>query len=172
MIWRYVLHYPFRLMKTPCAKPRPGLLARTILLRLRFDGHPKRTTKRGATEREIYSTELVRTADNESWSSRSVGARSFDIWCVKWWARCSMLAAGNLRLRTSIACTNCETGSKSGPTVPPHASSWLKSSSKKHGTSERAALFGRLTGGCTRAQFLPRPCKQILLAARLANVFS
>jgi len=97
MIWRYVLHYPFPL-----------------------DEDAMREAAARSTEREIYSTELVRTGDNEELVFTVCG-RSFLRYMVRKMVGTLLdVGRGKLAPADIDRLFELRDRSKSGPTVPPH----------------------------------------------------
>src|SRR3981189_3120550 len=65
MVWRYVLHYPFPLDEDAMRDAAARFVGTHDFASFAASTGSEEDDKERSTEREIYSTELVRTADNE-----------------------------------------------------------------------------------------------------------
>src|SRR5207245_6804912 len=65
MVWRYVLHYPFPLDEDAMRDAAARFVGTHDFASFAASTGSEEDDKERSTEREIYSTELVRTPDNE-----------------------------------------------------------------------------------------------------------
>src|SRR5207237_1911518 len=65
MVWRYVLHYPFPLDEDAMRDAAARFVGTHDFASFAASTGSEEDDKERSTEREIFSTELVRTADNE-----------------------------------------------------------------------------------------------------------
>lgn len=118
MLWRYVLHYPFPLDEDKMRDAAARFAGKHDFASFAASTGSEDDDKERSTEREIYSTELVRTADNEElWFT--VRGRSFLRYMVRKMVG-TLLDVGRGRLQPEDIDRLYELRdrSKSGPTVP------------------------------------------------------
>lgn len=119
MIWRYVLHYPFPLDEDAMRQAASRFVGMHDFAAFAASTGSEDDDKERSTEREIYSTELARSADNEELVF-TVKGRSFLRYMVRKMVG-TLLDVGRGRLSPSDIDRLYELRdrSKSGPTVPP-----------------------------------------------------
>jgi tRNA pseudouridine38-40 synthase len=119
MIWRYVLHYPFPLDEEAMRDAAARFVGTHDFASFAASTGSEDDDKERSTEREIYSTELVRTPDNEELVFTVCG-RSFLRYMVRKMVG-TLLDVGRGRLQPEDIDRLYELRdrSKSGPTVPP-----------------------------------------------------
>src|SRR5215468_1429776 len=119
MIWRYVLHYPFPLDEDKMRDAAGRFVGTHDFAAFAASTGSEDDDKERATEREIYSTELVRSADNEELVF-TVKGRSFLRYMVRKMVG-TLLDVGRGRLAPEDIdrLYELKDRSKSGPTVPP-----------------------------------------------------
>jgi len=118
-IWRYVLHYPFPLDEDAMRDAAARFVGTHDFASFAASTGSEEDDKERATEREIFSTELVRTADDEELVF-TVRGRSFLRYMVRKMVG-TLLDVGRGRLKPEDIDRLFELRdrSKSGPTVPP-----------------------------------------------------
>ena len=119
MIWRYVLHYPFPLDEEAMRDAAARFAGTHDFASFAASTGSEEDDKERSTEREIFSTELVRTADDEELVF-TVRGRSFLRYMVRKMVG-TLLDVGRGRLKPDDIDRLYELRdrSKSGPTVPP-----------------------------------------------------
>ena len=119
MIWRYVLHYPFSLDEEAMRDAAARFVGMHDFASFAASTGSEDDDKERSTEREIYSTELVRTPDNEELVFTVCG-RSFLRYMVRKMVG-TLLDVGRGRLKPEDVerLYELRDRSKSGPTVPP-----------------------------------------------------
>jgi tRNA pseudouridine38-40 synthase len=119
MIWRYVLHYPFPLDEDAMRDASARFVGVHDFASFAASTGSEEDDMERSTEREIYSTELVRTPDNEELVFTVCG-RSFLRYMVRKMVG-TLLDVGRGRLKPEDVDRLYELRdrSKSGPTVPP-----------------------------------------------------
>jgi len=119
MIWRYVLHYPFPLDEETMRDAAARFAGTHDFASFAASTGSEEDDKERSTEREIFSTELVRTADDEELVF-TVRGRSFLRYMVRKMVG-TLLDVGRGRLKPEDIDRLFELRdrSKSGPTVPP-----------------------------------------------------
>jgi tRNA pseudouridine38-40 synthase len=119
MIWRYVLHYPFPLDEDTMRDAAARFAGTHDFASFAASTGSEEDDKERSTEREIFSTELARTADDEELVF-TVRGRSFLRYMVRKMVG-TLLDVGRGRLRPGDIDRLYELRdrSKSGPTVPP-----------------------------------------------------
>src|ERR1700674_2412316 len=119
MLWRYVLHYPFPLDEDKMRDAAARFVGSHDFASFAASTGSEEDDKERSTIREIYSTELVRSADNEELVF-TVRGRSFLRYMVRKMVG-SLLDVGRGRLAPEDIDRLFELRdrSKSGPTVPP-----------------------------------------------------
>ena len=118
-LWRYVLHYPFPLDEDRMRDAAARLVGSHDFASFAASTGSEEDDKERSTVREIYSTELVRSADNEELVF-TVRGRSFLRYMVRKMVG-TLLDVGRGRLAPEDIDRLFELRdrSKSGPTVPP-----------------------------------------------------
>jgi tRNA pseudouridine38-40 synthase len=118
-IWRYVLHYPFPLNEDAMRDAAARFVGIHDFASFAASTGSEEDDKERSTEREIYSTELLRSADNEELVF-TVKGRSFLRYMVRKMVG-TLLDVGRGRLSPEDIDRLFELRdrSKSGPTVPP-----------------------------------------------------
>jgi len=118
MIWRYVLHYPFPLDEDAMTDASARFVGIHDFASFAASAGTEEDDKERSTEREIFSTELVRTPDNEELVF-TVRGRSFLRYMVRKLVG-TLLDVGRGRLKPEDIDRLYELRdrSKSGPTVP------------------------------------------------------
>ncbi len=119
MIWRYVLHYPFPLDEEAMRDAAARFAGAHDFASFAASTGSEEDDKERTTEREIFSTELVRTAGDEELVF-TVRGRSFLRYMVRKMVG-TLLDVGRGRLKPDDIDRLFELRdrSKSGPTVPP-----------------------------------------------------
>jgi tRNA pseudouridine38-40 synthase len=119
MLWRYVLHYPFPLDEDAMRDAASRFVGMHDFASFAASTGSEEDDKERSTEREIYSTELLRSADNEEMVF-TVKGRSFLRYMVRKMVG-TLLDVGRGRLSPADIDRLFELRdrSKSGPTVPP-----------------------------------------------------
>jgi tRNA pseudouridine38-40 synthase len=119
MIWRYVLHYPFPLDEGAMRDAAARFVGTHDFASFAASTGSEDDDKERFTEREIYSTELVRSPDNEELVFTVCG-RSFLRYMVRKMVG-TLLDVGRGRLKPEDIerLYELRDRSKSGPTVPP-----------------------------------------------------
>jgi tRNA pseudouridine38-40 synthase len=117
-IWRYVLHYPFPLDEDAMRDAAARFVGTHDFASFAASTGSEEDDKERSTEREIFSTELARTADNEELVF-TVSGRSFLRYMVRKMVG-TLLDVGRGRLQPADIDRLYELRdrSKSGPTVP------------------------------------------------------
>src|ERR1700692_971225 len=119
MLWRYVLHYPFPLNEDAMRDAAARFVGTHDFASFAASTGSEEDDKERSTVREIYATELVRSADNEELVF-TVRGRSFLRYMVRKMVG-SLLEVGRGRLAPEDIdqLFEIKDRSKSGPTVPP-----------------------------------------------------
>jgi tRNA pseudouridine38-40 synthase len=119
MIWRYVLHYPFPLDEEAMRDAAARFTGTHDFASFAASTGSEEDDKERSSEREIFSTELARTADDEELVF-TVRGRSFLRYMVRKMVG-TLLDVGRGRLKPEDIDRLFEImdRSKSGPTVPP-----------------------------------------------------
>ncbi len=119
MIWRYVLHYPFPLDEEAMRDAAARFAGTHDFASFAASTGSEEDDKERSTEREMFSTELARTADDEELVF-TVRGRSFLRYMVRKMVG-TLLDVGRGRLKPDDIDRLFELRdrSKSGPTVPP-----------------------------------------------------
>jgi tRNA pseudouridine38-40 synthase len=119
MLWRYVLHYPYPLDEDAMRDAAARFVGMHDFASFAASTGSEEDDKERSTEREIYSTELLRSADNEELVF-TVKGRSFLRYMVRKMVG-TLLDVGRSRLSPGDVDRLFELRdrSKSGPTVPP-----------------------------------------------------
>jgi len=119
MIWRYVLHYPFPLDEEAMREAAARFTGTHDFASFAASTGSEEDDRERSTEREIFSTELVRTADGQELVF-TVRGRSFLRYMVRKMVG-TLLDVGRGRLQPGDIDRLYEwrDRSKSGPTVPP-----------------------------------------------------
>ena len=119
VLWRYVLHYPFPLDEDAMREAAAKFAGVHDFASFAASTGAEDDDKQRSTEREIYSTELARTADNEELVF-TVKGRSFLRYMVRKMVG-TLLEVGRGRLAVADIekLFELRDRSKSGPTVPP-----------------------------------------------------
>src|SRR5438128_4404418 len=119
MLWRYVLHYPFPLDEEKMRDAAARFVGSHDFASFAASTGSEEDDKERSTVREIYSTDLVRSADNEELVF-TVRGRSFLRYMVRKMVG-TLLDVGRGRLAPGDIDRLYEVKdrSKSGPTVPP-----------------------------------------------------
>src|SRR6202521_4860036 len=119
MLWRYVLHYPFPLDEDAMRDAASRFVGVHDFASFAASTGSEDDDKERSTEREIYSIELVRTADNEELVF-TVRGRSFLRYMVrKMVGTLHDVGRGKLVPDDISRLYQLRDRSKSGPTVPP-----------------------------------------------------
>jgi tRNA pseudouridine38-40 synthase len=119
MIWRYVLHYPFPLDEDVMRDAASRFVGMHDFASFAASTGSEDDDKERSTEREIYSTELLRSADNEELVF-SVKGRSFLRYMVRKMVGTLLdVGRGRLSPQDIDRLFELRDRSKSGPTVPP-----------------------------------------------------
>src|SRR6202171_5514416 len=118
MLWRYVLHYPFPLDEDAMRDAASRLVGMHDFASFAASTGSEEDDKERSTEREIFSTELARSADGEELVF-TVRGRSFLRYMVRKMMG-TLLDVGRGKLKPDDIDRLYELGdrSKSGPTVP------------------------------------------------------
>jgi tRNA pseudouridine38-40 synthase len=119
MLWRYVLHYPFPLNEEAMREAAARFVGIHDFTSFAASTGSEEDDKERATEREIFSTELVRSADNEELLF-TVHGRSFLRYMVRKMVGTLLdVGRGKLAPGDIDRLFELKDRSKSGPTVPP-----------------------------------------------------
>ena len=119
MIWRYVLHYPFPLDEEAMRDAAARFVGTHDFASFAASTGSEDDDKERSSEREIYSTELVRTPDNEELVFTVIG-RSFLRYMVRKMVGTLLdVGRGKLTPGDIERLYEWKDRSKSGPTVPP-----------------------------------------------------
>ena len=120
MLWRYVLHYPFPLDEDAMSDAAARFVGIHDFASFAASTGSEEDDKERSTEREIYSTELVRSSDDEELVF-TVRGRSFLRYMVRKMVG-TLLDVGRGKLQPADVdrLYELKDRSKSGPTVPPH----------------------------------------------------
>jgi len=118
-LWRYVLHYPFPLDEDAMRAAAARFVGTHDFTAFAASAASEDEERERSTEREIYSAELARTADNEELVF-TVSGRSFLRYMVRKMVG-TLLEVGRGRLQPEDIDRLYETKdrSRAGPTVPP-----------------------------------------------------
>jgi tRNA pseudouridine38-40 synthase len=120
MLWRYVLHYPFPLDEEAMKLGAARFVGMHDFASFAASTGSEEDDKERSTVREIYSSELVRTADNEE-LVYTVHGRSFLRYMVRKMVGTLLdIGRGKLTPDDIDRLYELKDRSKSGPTVPPH----------------------------------------------------
>jgi tRNA pseudouridine38-40 synthase len=118
MIWRYVLHYPYPLDEDAMRDAAARFVGIHDFTSFAASTGSEEDDKERVTEREIYSTELVRTPDNEELVF-TVHGRSFLRYMVRKMVGTLLdVGRGKLKPEDIDRLYELRDRSKSGPTVP------------------------------------------------------
>src|SRR5713101_4349782 len=118
-IWRYVLHYPFPLDEDAMRDAAARFVGMHDFASFAASTGSEDDDKERSTEREIYSTELARSADNEELLF-TVSGRSFLRYMVRKMVGTLLdVGRGKLKPADIERLYELRDRSKSGPTVPP-----------------------------------------------------
>jgi len=119
MIWRYVLHYPFPLDEGAMRDAAARFAGTHDFASFAASSGSEEDDKERSTEREIFSTELVRSADDEELVF-TVRGRSFLRYMVRKMVGTLLdVGRGKLKPEDIDRLFELRDRSKSGPTVPP-----------------------------------------------------
>jgi len=119
MIWRYVLHYPFPLDEGAMHDAAARFAGTHDFASFAASSGSEEDDKERSTEREIFSTELVRSADDEELVF-TVRGRSFLRYMVRKMVGTLLdVGRGKLKPEDIDRLFELRDRSKSGPTVPP-----------------------------------------------------
>src|SRR6267143_5152394 len=119
MLWRYVLHYPFPLDEDAMRDAAARFAGVHDFASFAASTGSEENDKERSTEREIFSTELVRTADGEELVF-TVRGRSFLRYMVRKMVGTLLdVGRGKLTPADIDRLYELKDRSKSGPTVPP-----------------------------------------------------
>jgi tRNA pseudouridine38-40 synthase len=119
MIWRYVLHYPFPLNEDTMREAAARFVGVHDFASFAASTGSEEDDKERSTEREIYSTELVRSPDGEELIF-TVRGRSFLRYMVRKMVGTLLdVGRGKLTPADIDRLYELKDRSKSGPTVPP-----------------------------------------------------
>src|SRR5213076_3069348 len=126
MLWRYVLHYPFPLDEEAMRDAAARFVGTHDFASFAASTGSEEEDKERSTEREIFSTELERSADNEELVF-TVRGRSFLRYMVRKMVG-TLLDVGRGRLQPNDIekLFALRDRSKSGPTVPPQGLCMVK----------------------------------------------
>jgi tRNA pseudouridine38-40 synthase len=117
-IWRYVLHYPFPLDEDAMRDAAARFVGTHDFASFAASTGSEEDDKERSTEREIFSTELARTADNEELVF-TVSGRSFLRYMVRKMVGTLLdVGRGKLQPEDIERLYELRDRSKSGPTVP------------------------------------------------------
>jgi tRNA pseudouridine38-40 synthase len=119
MLWRYVLHYPFPLDEDAMRDASARFVGMHDFASFAASTGSEEDDKERSTEREIYSTELVRSSDGEELVF-TIRGRSFLRYMVRKIVG-TLLDVGRAKLKPDDIdrLYELKDRSKSGPTVPP-----------------------------------------------------
>jgi len=119
MLWRYVLHYPFPLDEDAMRDASARFVGMHDFASFAASTGSEEDDKERSTEREIYSTELVRSSDSEELIF-TVRGRSFLRYMVRKIVGTLLdVGRGKLKPDDINRLYELKDRSKSGPTVPP-----------------------------------------------------
>jgi tRNA pseudouridine38-40 synthase len=119
MLWRYVLHYPFPLDEDAMRDASARFVGMHDFASFAASTGSEEDDKERSTEREIYSTELVRSSDQEELVF-TVRGRSFLRYMVRKIVGTLLdVGRGKLKPDDIDRLYELKDRSKSGPTVPP-----------------------------------------------------
>jgi tRNA pseudouridine38-40 synthase len=119
MLWRYILHYPFPLDEDAMRNAASRFVGMHDFASFAASTGSEDDDKERSTEREIYSTELLRSADNEELVF-TVKGRSFLRYMVRKMVGTLLdVGRGKLSPGDIDRLFELRDRSKSGPTVPP-----------------------------------------------------
>ena len=119
VLWRYVLHYPFPLDEDAMRDASARFVGMHDFASFAASTGSEEDDKERSTEREIYSTELVRSADGEELVF-TVRGRSFLRYMVRKIVGTLLdVGRGKLKPDDIDRLYELKDRSKSGPTVPP-----------------------------------------------------
>jgi len=119
MVWRYVLHYPFPLDEEAMRDAAARFAGTHDFASFAASTGSEEDDKERSTEREIFSTELVRTADDAELVF-TVRGRSFLRYMVRKMVGTLLdVGRGKLKPEDIDRLYELRDRSKSGPTVPP-----------------------------------------------------
>jgi len=119
MLWRYVLHYPFPLDEDAMRDASARFVGMHDFASFAASTGSEEDDKERSTEREIYSTELVRSPDSEELVF-TVHGRSFLRYMVRKIVGTLLdVGRGKLKPDDIDRLYELKDRSKSGPTVPP-----------------------------------------------------
>jgi len=119
MLWRYVLHYPFPLDEDAMRDAAARFAGTHDFASFAASTGSEEDDRERSTEREIYSTELVRSADGEELIF-TVRGRSFLRYMVRKMVGTLLdVGRGKLQPQDVDRLYELKERSKSGPTVPP-----------------------------------------------------
>lgn len=119
MLWRYVLHYPFPLDEEAMKDAAARFVGMHDFASFAASTGSEEDDKERSTEREIYSSELLRTVDNEE-LVYTVRGRSFLRYMVRKMVGTLLdVGRGKLTAVDIDRLYQLRDRSKSGPTVPP-----------------------------------------------------
>ncbi|OLC97529.1 MAG: tRNA pseudouridine(38-40) synthase TruA [Acidobacteria bacterium 13_1_40CM_4_58_4] len=118
-VWRYVLHYPFPLDEDAMRDAAARFVGTHDFASFAASTGSEDDEHEHSTEREIYSTELARSADNEELLF-TVSGRSFLRYMVRKMVGTLLdVGRGKLKPEDIDRLYEIKDRSKSGPTVPP-----------------------------------------------------
>jgi tRNA pseudouridine38-40 synthase len=124
--WRYVLHYPFPLDEDKMRDAAATFVGKHDFASFAASTGSEEDDKERSTEREIYSAELSRSADNEELIFM-VRGRSFLRYMVRKMAGTLLdVGRGRLQVEDIEKLYELRDRSKSGPTVPPQGLCMVK----------------------------------------------
>ena len=119
MLWRYVLHYPFSLDEDAMRDASARFVGMHDFASFAASTGSEEDDKERSTEREIYSTELVRSSDGEELVF-TIRGRSFLRYMVRKIVGTLLdVGRGKLKPDDIDRLYELKDRSKSGPTVPP-----------------------------------------------------
>jgi len=119
MLWRYVLHYPFPLDEDAMRDAAARFVGNHDFASFAASTGSEEDDKERSTQREIYSTELARSPDNEELVF-TVRGRSFLRYMVRKMVGTLLdVGRGKLQPQDIDRLYELKDRSKSGPTVPP-----------------------------------------------------
>jgi tRNA pseudouridine38-40 synthase len=119
MLWRYVLHYPFPLDENAMCDAAARFVGTHDFAAFAASTGSEENDRERSTEREIFSTELVRSADNEELIF-TVRGRSFLRYMVRKMVGTLLdIGRGRLTPEDIERLYELKDRAKSGPTVPP-----------------------------------------------------
>ena len=120
MLWRYVLHYPFPLNEDAMREAAPRFAGTHDFSSFAASTGSEDDDNERSMEREIYSSELVRSADNQELVF-TINGRSFLRYMVRKIVGTLLdIGRGKLVPDDIERLFELRDRSKSGPTVPPH----------------------------------------------------